>query len=303
MFSKKIEQEPSNNSTNLRDKKLAIVGIVRNVGKNFEQDYKRLKIATRMFKERKWIIIESDSTDNTLEILQKITALDKEFTFISLGNIENRYITRSERLAYARNAYIDFLKKKENKRFNYVLVSDFDGLNNLVNEAAIESCWNFEDWAVLTANQNGPYYDIWALRHPLWSPNDCWEELNFYKEYGVNPELALYKSLHSRMLKIPRNSPLLEVDSAFGGMAMYKYRYLIRARYSGVDIKGKPICEHVPLHLKIRENGGHIYINPNLINTDFTDHSFHLKLSSRVKRITKNLILLTFRRKRFIKLP
>lgn len=45
-------------------------------------------------------------------------------------------------------------------------------MNDLIDEAAAaKSCFEIpSDWGGLTANQDGPYYDIWALRHPRLVP-------------------------------------------------------------------------------------------------------------------------------------
>ena len=40
----------------------------------------------------------------------------------------------------------------------------------------------------------------------------------------------------------------LKVDSAFGGLAIYKVRSIPKtAKYIGVDVEGNEICEHVSL--------------------------------------------------------
>ena len=61
---------------------------------------------------------------------------------------------------------------------------------------------------------------------------------------------------------------MLPVFSSFGGLGVYKTKALISSRYSGND------CEHVPLHVGMREAGFlNIYLNPNQITlySDTTD--------------------------------
>ena len=161
---------------------------------------------------------------------------------------------------------------------------DFNGLNNKISKESIESCFENDLWDVCTANQSGPYYDIWALRHELWSPNDCWESHRFFRQYMKSPEKALFTSLHSRMITISQNSRWIEVDSAFGGMAIYKKNVFIHGIYSGLNDSGLPICEHVPFHNKIKENNYKIFINPKFINSNKTDHSKQFSIGAKIRR-------------------
>jgi hypothetical protein len=70
------------------------------------------------------------------------------------------------------------------------------------------------------------------------------------------------------MITIPEDSDWIEVDSAFGGFAIYRRSSLAdTAAYEGVE------CEHVTFHDHIRRNGGRIFINPKLINGVESGHS------------------------------
>jgi hypothetical protein len=76
---------------------------------------------------------------------------------------------------------------------------------------------------------------------------------------------------------LPLESDWLEVDSAFGGLAVYKKSVMMHGQYIGRYENGMEIAEHVPFHMEIRAHGGRILINPRLINTDYTEHSLPLK--------------------------
>ena len=75
------------------------------------------------------------------------------------------------------------------------------------------------------------------------------------------------------MIHIPEDSPWIEVSSAFGGLAIYKKECLLEGLYVGVTQEGLETCEHVSLHTNISQRGHKIFINPKLINTDFTENS------------------------------
>lgn len=269
------------------DNEIVITGIVRNVAGTFLEDYLRLTMAFKNFRSVKWFLVESDSEDNTLNVLKSTSDLNSNFSWCTLGKLEKQMRSRAERLAIARNRYVVELQKDDYISANIIVVADFNGLSNLINEEAILSCWKLHNWSACTANQSGRYYDIWALRHPLWSPNDCWKQYEFFNQYSKFPELTLFSAVHSRMIKIPSDSDWIEVESAFGGLAVYDASVFKYAKYSGHDSKGEETCEHVKFNQLINKEGGKIFINPRMINTKYTDHSINSSFYSVLARIIK----------------
>lgn len=255
---------------------IAIVGIVRDIEKSIEKDIVRISAAFSDFLEINWFLVESGSSDKSEEKLKNLSREIPNFKFVSIS-IRND-VSRTEKMADARNEYLRFLRSDNNlTKYKYVVMADFNNLNKKLTYGAVQTCFKRDDWDVVTANQSGRYYDAWALRHPLWSPNDCWEQHAFYRKYLRFPESAITFSMRSRMLRIPRNSEWIEVDSAFGGLAIYKSSVLkSQSVYSGVTPDGKRVCEHVPFHSALKLNGARIFINPALINARITDHSRRL---------------------------
>ncbi len=258
---------------------IAIVGIVKNAEESLAQDVVEIGDAFADFKDLKWLLIESNSSDNTVGELREISVRISNFNFISLGLVGVDSESRTIGMAMARNAYLEELQSNPiYKDIDYFVVADFNRSNKLLNRDAVRSCFVRNDWEACTANQDGPYYDIWALRHELWQPNDCWRQLDFFKKYISFPEKALFMSVNSKMLRIPKNSSWIQVDSAFGGLAIYKSHLAKNARYSGISSQGYPICEHVPFHQQISKSGNRIFINPQLINVGVNDHSQRISL-------------------------
>jgi hypothetical protein len=192
-------------------------------------------------------------------------------------------------MATARNSYLNYLREKSRfSDYDYVVVADFNNLNNKLDSHAVDSCWSKSMWDVVTANQSGRYYDVWALRHPIWSPNDCWEAVEFYRRYIKFPEIALSYALRARSLRIPRDADWIEVDSAFGGLAIYKSELLnSEAFYDGLRSDGKVICEHVPFHKQLRNLGARLFVNPALVNARTTDHTRRLSLLFTILRLVR----------------
>lgn len=266
----------SNNSAKPQDQKFLVGGIARNCGKTIKDDVLYLQNALVNYPHKQWLIIESDSDDNTIEVLRELESLVENFRFISLGTMRNRIPDRTKRIAYCRNKYMEeFDSDPEYQNSDFTIIADFDGMNSCITDKAIDSCWTRDDWDVATANQWGPYYDIFALRHPLWSPNNCWEAQVFLASMGLSEDESKSVAVYSRMLQIPEEGEWIEVDSAFGGLAIYKTEAIKGLRYVGADSHGNEMCEHVNFHKLIKDRGGRIFINPRLINAELTDHSVH----------------------------
>ena len=102
------------------------------------------------------------------------------------------------------------------------VVADFDGVLNEINESNIKSSFKNLDWDVCTANCSDYYYDIYALRHPYWSPNDCMIAAKENERLGLKKSQSIFYSVYSRMISLKKHLSFIEVDSAFGGLAIYK---------------------------------------------------------------------------------
>ncbi len=270
-----------------------IVGLARNCEKNIKDDVCKIQSALRSFQNIQWLVIESDSNDGTLQKLEELEVQVENFRFISLGKLREKFPLRTERIAVCRNRYLDELKTAPSYgSVDYVVVADLDGLNSLIDEQAFLSCWSRDGWDVCAANQRGPYYDVWALRHKIWSPNDCWAQYRFMVKNNISKNKALFSAVYWRMIKIPENSDWIEVESAFGGLAIYRREVLEGARYVGLSDCGDEVAEHVALNGTIRSKNHRIFINPRLINAGYTEHTAARSpaLVPSVKRTLRNFL-------------
>jgi len=267
----------------VKENRLLIVGLVRDAASTIATEVSNINRAFKGFKEVEWLLIESDSKDNTVEELNKISLQNASFRFFALGELFKAMPKRTERLAYCRNHYLKEIRENSHYRdVDYVAIVDLDNMNDLLTFDAVETCWEKDDWDVCTANQLGPYYDIWALRHPIWSPNDCWSQCLFLQSFGLPHEKAKQAAVYSKQIVIPPNANWIEVDSAFGGLAIYKRSALNEGQYFGLGHSGEEVCDHPFLHETIRNNGGKIFINPKLINTGLTEHTRHFDQKPRL---------------------
>lgn len=271
------------------DAKILITGLIRNGEACVARDVEQLLAATRGFRETHVLIIESDSTDRTASTLAGLATRFNRLRYISLGQLAATHPMRSERMARCRNVYVDELRNNPlYAGIDYIAVADLDGMNNLLQAKAIESCWDVkEPWSVLTANQDSHYYDIWALRHPDWCPDDCLRQLAKLEPlfgHKTARDIAVY----ARQIHIPPQTKPIPVQSAFGGLAIYTRQAMLAGGYAAVDASGSEICEHVPHHLSMLKAGHQIFINPKLINTGRTIHTKNKRASKVIRNAIKD---------------
>lgn len=251
----------------LESSQILLGGTARNVGNIIEAELNHLTSCLKNFKKVYGLIIESDSNDNTVEILSRISAAQPNITFITLGNLVKKKPKRTDRLAFCRNQIIEQLwSNSAYGHIDYVALADLDSVNCDLTPEKIEQCWQVkEDWDVITANQAGVYYDLWALRHPDWCPTDYREQIRRL-EALFDEKTAHDLAINSRTVHLRSDRGLISVDSAFGGFAIYKRAAFMAGTYSGLNPQGKEICEHVPFHAMLKNQGYKIYINSALVN-------------------------------------
>ena len=271
----------------LHSSNFLIVGLARNCERVIHEEVKKINDAFSEAASIKWLIIESDSDDLTIEKLDSFGD-NLKIRYITLGRLQKKYPKRTERLALCRNRYLEEIRDNpEYKNINYVVVADLDGVNSELTAKSVNTCWECDvNWDACFANQSAPYYDIWALRHDLWSPADCFEQEKFFKNFGINDFNNRYVSILSKMICIPPTSKPIKVKSAFGGLGIYKKNVITDCRYSGLNKNRNEICEHVSFNMQIKNKGYKLYIMPTLINGGWNEHNSNLKI---YKRINKKL--------------
>jgi hypothetical protein len=249
--------------------RVLVAGVARDCSASLGSTVAALERATAGFGSREILIIESDSRDNTVEILGALEAGGR-IAYRSLGNLAERFSLRTQRIAHCRNQVVTHVRERGN--VDYVIMADLDGVNSNVTRAAVEDGWSrYEAWDVLTSNQRGFYYDIWALRHRYWSPDDCWEVARELTPL-FGQRFARKLAVTSRQARIAPSASLIEVESAFGGLAIYGAEAFSAGNYAGTTSDGQEICEHVPFHAALRERGFRIFINPALLNAMQFEH-------------------------------
>ncbi len=265
---------------------VVICGVARNCARSIERDIATLQRAATLFARVQMLVVESDSSDDTLAILQRIGQRDASVRSLSLGALRERHPKRTERIAMARNACLDELASNPvYATTSHMIMVDLDGMCRHLTREALASCWATDTppWDVCGANQGDYYYDVWTIRHPQWCPGDCWREHEALVPL-LGTTAADEVALFSRMVHIAPTRPWIEVDSAFGGLAIYRRAAIGGARYLGLDDQGREVCDHVGLNLAMRAAGRRIFINPALINARSTKHAGRKKFFRTLRR-------------------
>jgi hypothetical protein len=259
-----------------------ICGLARDCAATLEGTLASIERLKGCFQRVDLVVLTNDSVDSTSDILSHWAATRPWATILKLDGLASAIIGRSDRLSMLRNFYLFELQRRmeSGRRFDLMIVLDFGGENEhlTLDNGFCDLLSNAPtDWGGIFASQRQGYYDVWALRHPKWCPEDCWHQISqstrsvrwpFRKRVEA---AALKRYVGHRQVKIDPQLAPIEVESAFGGFGIYKTSSLSDAWYSGRDSSGRQVCEHVAFNFGVRRSGVKLYVMPALLN-DAVDH-------------------------------
>jgi FkbM family methyltransferase len=259
----------------VKSRKAVFAGPARNCAQYLPGVLRNLELLAREFGETFTIIVENDSTDSTKSILKSWTE-GRRARLIEMDGLAERVPNITERLAVARNRYLQEIRESSLKDFDYLVMLDMDYPNSQMISMqgfskAIGMLENDEGIAGVFANQVPLYYDVWALRHETLSPDDCWTRVESDKALLGHDE-AVRKHVYARQIFIHPEGDPIEVDSAFGGLAIYRMSDALNGTYAGLSQDGVEICEHVDFNLGIRRTGKRLYILSAMLNLTCFEH-------------------------------
>ena len=121
---------------------VVICGVARNCARSIERDIRTLQRAASLFRRVQVLVVESDSSDNTLTILKTLSERDAGVRCISLGSLRERMPQRTARIATARNACLDELAANPiYAAASHMIMVDLDGMCRHLTREALASCW------------------------------------------------------------------------------------------------------------------------------------------------------------------
>lgn len=254
------------------NKKIIFVGCVKNIT-GYNNAFKNtIEETYKTFDNVSFYLIESDSNDDTINILNEFKNNHKNFNFISLGNLSRNITKRTERIAYCRNKYLEYIYKNSIK-YDLLCVLDMDNdfkyPNKKITTDILNKFLKDENCYGITCN-TPTYYDIWALRDNE-CKSDCWIRIRYDVIRGIPLQLSKENNIKKYQKKINVNNKWEIKKSAFNGLAFYKINDLLEYKpiYCGSQKFGKEyyeLCEHVHFHdLLNKTSKKYLMFAPNLL--------------------------------------
>jgi hypothetical protein len=248
---------------------IGILSLTRNNGDKIYNNL--LNIFDLPSKSKQFFIYENDSEDNTVDeivrfkknngkILKKFEYESEKLFRKHYGSVKEKERTirlaeyRNKCLSYAKENFsytdytividLDFIKFYPEglySSFYWLDLLDADGMSGFsftLNKTQIKEHTIFVPWN----------YDSWAYRENWWS------DLQDYPYFPFDPMMWFGRKI------LPIGSPPYKVNSAFGGMAIYKTEKYMMGQYNGGD------CEHVLFHKDLwNKTKFDLFVNPSQI--------------------------------------
>lgn len=249
------------------DSSVAIVSIARNAMPHLTNTLPLVEELAGRFRRASYYVYENDSTDETARVLDDFAAL-RQWVCVehdTLGGEDLRGFEpeRTLRLAGCRNRCRDWV---EDNPGEFVVVLDVDPHGGF----SVDGVLNSVGWiADLTGQSRMPAEAGGMASYSL-----------FVRKDGNDFAIAGYDAWAARMnhwedrrdraggmqwfhlFLPPVGSPPIQMNSAFGGLAVYTRRAFLSSRYSGTGTNGQPDCEHVAFHHGMRQKGYQMFLNP-----------------------------------------
>ena len=261
------------------NKKVVFCIPVRNESSNLKSLFRTLDKLNLKFEDYFTIFVESDSSDNSSDLIKKYLERRKGVLINkNLQGIENRVM----RLAISRNEYLNFIKNDQSlKTYDLMIVLDCGGVNGSLTAKKIKNAiLENENSIGIFPTQKFLYYDIWTLRIDNIINYDCFEEL--FKSYKKNSKIRkIFFNLIGKFLFINFiiKTKKINVISAYGGMGIYKLNKVIDFTYDSNNGKN---CEHVEFNKQIyKKYGNCLVLDKNLTNSfGINIHTINILLCS-----------------------
>jgi len=237
----------------MENKSLYFVGLSKNCFNTLRKNLDFLKEFKAYSEYKIYIfIIDSDSNDGTkkfCEELKKDKTIDE---FIEMDNLSTKYQSRIKKLVLCRNEGLKQIKKHfkepslflpmdmDMDLFKFMDNEKFDNLLKYFINNEIDALFPFSI---------PYYYDIFALRKTGWVNGNDVNKADVLKRtlilgsFFINYFYIIRKQYSPNKFR----NDLIDVESAFGGMAMYKITEseMLDDTYKWDDQDSRKVCEHI----------------------------------------------------------
>lgn len=279
-----------------KESSIAVCLLARDCARNLPKTLRAIARLSFAFKRAHCIAVENDSADATPRILQRWAAQDparraladpREFlaqaeqnAWNFEGGIADRSrdaSTRHEdmrrrvmRIALVRDCALAAAERLHGELaaqtgagFDYLLMCDADlqaiDVRGIISSLSSE----FPSWHACAANGRGFYFHAAKNIFPMLQ-NGYHDTFALQPLYEDARPFDWQVDLRGRFSLLRKSSAPFRVNSAFGGLALYRYGAVASASYARACREDDcAFCEHVSFHRQLRENGfPDVYINP-----------------------------------------
>jgi hypothetical protein len=253
----------------LTGRRAVFAGVARDCAAHLPAVLENLERFAALYDEAAFHFVLSDTRDDSRSILERwLAERGRRGRVLDLGVLDERLPQRTQRIAHARNTGLDDIGQSDWASYDHLVVADLDDV--LAFPMAADGFAQAATWldgaparAGVLANAFPRYYDVWALRHEQWCPHDCWHPI-WGRPVDEAFEAAKFREVFTRQIAIPPTLAPIAVQSAFGGLGIYRMGFALAARYRGVDTSGREASEHVAFNTAITAAGGQLHIFPAL---------------------------------------
>jgi|GEM_PF-2617473 len=212
--------------------KIQILAPVKNIEEGFYNSKNNILNLVKRFEDYQLIVYENNSTDQTKNLFLEWQKSDPKIKFLS-ENLSKEFIEsftpnigdyRTELIARARNILIHEATKAEYDEFKYIIMADLDNFKDWnIDEILNSILCSKKEWDVILPAAT---YDLYALRAEKFTVNTDSVGWGFWCKF--QNVIGFY---YSNFLK---TNDWIKVQSAFGGLAIFKKESLRGIEYRGL---------------------------------------------------------------------
>lgn len=259
----------------LSESVVIVCGIVRNAEKGLNHNIPVLNMFLSLCKDFRVFIYENDSKDKSKVLLKKWHESDPNRIHVSLNQI-NSSVTipfqsnleganpffsykRISKMVSLRNKYMDYIEQ-QGWNGDFLMIVDLD-VSKLYIESIVDSFKTDIDWDAVTAYGYSLSPRLKIRYHDTYALTELGDEFNAQTEDKII-------SLSEKYGKFNNTAAWIQVFSAFGGLAIYKFDAVKGLRYKVLKNSDKRVevrCEHYSLYRQMFDRGyDRIFINPSM---------------------------------------
>jgi len=226
-----------------RQSRVVIAGLIRNASPYLHRLQRIVYSIAKLFGDYHIVLYENDSEDCTVNDLKQWSLSEPCLHFVSekLDKPNFGSVLTLERMQFmvdCRNHYLQYIDDHHYWNADYVIVLDTD-IQDIYTNGLVSSL-GMNGWDCVTSNGVDKY-----------------ENLMIY--YDIAP-LVIRGFVKNANIPLPLPNAVIRVDSAFGGMAVYRYSSLSGKRYETGMMPGdhcawhpdiRPMCDHIGLNMQL----------------------------------------------------